>query len=255
MMKTDQDVTLSGKRIYSDQSIWAAGILAGPLVIGYLIAENFKVFGECEKAVWTWVIAVLFFIILISSLFLFPALENVPNLLIPLAYTAIAVGIAKHYQGKNIAGHIKHGGLLYSWKRVLGVGILGLLVTLIGVIGIIWMVDVISMVGVTTKTYGVRQHEISFHRDNISDREVDVIADGLVVSGFFDEARTKYVYARKLDGVYELSISVADGIEKNAEAVALFNQLRVDLQKELPDNKIHLNLFVDTWDNVVKRLE
>lgn len=37
-------------KIYKDRAIWAGTFLGGPLVAGYLIAENFKVFNEKKRA-------------------------------------------------------------------------------------------------------------------------------------------------------------------------------------------------------------
>ncbi|HLM58786.1 MAG TPA: hypothetical protein VK422_21965 [Pyrinomonadaceae bacterium] len=40
--------------IYSDKFIWVGCGLGGPLVAGYIIAQNFEAFGKRESAVVTW---------------------------------------------------------------------------------------------------------------------------------------------------------------------------------------------------------
>ena len=42
------------------------------------------------------------------------------------------------------------------------------------------------------------KHEISFDENNITETEVNKIADGLTKMTFFDDAVTKYVYAKKV---------------------------------------------------------
>lgn len=99
------------------------------------------------------------------------------------------------------------------------------------------------------------KHEIAFDKDNITEAEVNQLADGLIKTTFFDEAITKYVYAKKVNNTYELSISVIDGIANDSQALQPFIDLRADLQTLFSNNKIIFKLVVDNLDNVVKKLE
>lgn len=79
------------KKIYKDRAISVGTFLGGPLVAGYFIAENFKVFGEYEKAKKTWIYTIIATVIIFGGIFLIPDDVKVPNQIIPLVYTGIAI--------------------------------------------------------------------------------------------------------------------------------------------------------------------
>jgi len=95
------------------------------------------------------------------------------------------------------------------------------------------------------------KHEIAFDKNNISESEVNKIADGLTKTTFFDEAVTKYIYAKKVKSDFEIYISCDKSVTNNSEALQPFVQLRSELQTMFPDNKIVFNLVVDNLDNIV----
>jgi len=123
----------SAKRIYKDRAIWVATYLGGPLVAGYLIAENFKAFNETGKAKKTWIYTIIGTIVIFGGIFSIPEdiLESIPRYFIPLVYTAIAYGFVKHFQEKNISAFIALGGKPFSWWRTIAVSLIGLLITIV----------------------------------------------------------------------------------------------------------------------------
>ena len=55
-----------------------------------------------------------------------PDTVNIPNYVIPIIYTGLTAALVKHFQGKQIEGHIAQGGQIYpAWRAVLA-GIIGL---------------------------------------------------------------------------------------------------------------------------------
>ena len=94
MSKTIEDKIQKGK-IYKDSAFWVGTFLGGPLVAGYLFSENFKILGKPEKVKTTWIYAILATILIFGSAFLIPDTVDIPNQIIPLAYTAIAYGLFK----------------------------------------------------------------------------------------------------------------------------------------------------------------
>ena len=242
-------------KIYSERAIWAGTFIGGPLVAGYLIAENFKTFNKTTAARNTWIFAILATIVIFGGVFLIPNAEKLPRQIIPIIYTAIAYALVKHYQGIEINAHVSTGGPVFSWWRTLGISIVGLLITIIPVFGIAYLSDNSTNAATDTKTYGTMKHEIAFDKSNITEGEVDKLADALTKATFFDDALTKYVYAKKAGKNYEISISCDISVTSNPTALAPFIQLRKDVQNLFPDNKIIFNIVVDSYDNVVKRLE
>jgi len=108
---------------------------------------------------------------------------------------------------------------------------------------------------ISTNTYGVFNHEISYDNENITTNEVDTLALAFTVTGFFSMNKTKYVFVEKVDNNYEISISCQQSITNDTLSLEQFTQLRESVQSYYPKNKIIFNLIFDTWDNVLKRLE
>jgi cyclophilin family peptidyl-prolyl cis-trans isomerase len=242
------------QKIYKDKAIRVATFIGGPLVAGYLIAENFKVFNEPEKAKKAWIYTIIATVVIFGSIFLIPNSNKSSTPIIPLIYTWIAYYLVIHYQGESIKVHINGGGQTYNWGRTLGIGLIGLVITIIPIFGIVYFTDVAANTG-TIKTYGVIKNEIHFDKSNISAHEIDEIANGLKTITFFDETVKKDVYVKKVKDNYEISIACSKSVEGNTAAVAIFVQLRDNMQKTFSHNQIVFNLVVDSLDNVVKRIE
>jgi len=121
----------SAKRVYKDNRIWLGSYLGGPLVAGYLIAENFKAFNETDRAKKTWIFTIIGTIIIFGGIFLIPEhiIEAIPRYLIPLTYTAIAYGFVAHYQKKNISAFIALEGKPFGWWRTILISLIGLAIT------------------------------------------------------------------------------------------------------------------------------
>jgi hypothetical protein len=192
------DEQTTPKKIYKDKAFWVGTFLGGPLVAGYLFSENFKTLEQPEKVKTTWVITIFATVLIFGGIFLIPENINLPNQIIPIAYTAIAYGLFKSQLEEKTNKYIKSGGLIYSWWKVIGVGIIGLLISTLTIVAFAYASETIEQTEITTKTYGQTvKHEIAFDKKNISENEVDEIADGLRETEFFDFSNAKYVYAVK----------------------------------------------------------
>ena len=250
------DTEIPKGKIFKDKAFWVATLLGGPLVAGYLFAENFKTLGQPEKVKPTWILAIITTIVLFGGVFLIPENINIPNQIIPIAYSAIALGLFKKYQEEKANEYIKFGGLTYGWWKVIWISIIGLLITIIPIFAIAYTSDTLEQANIITKQYGQTvKHEISYDKTNISEREVDRIADGFIETGFFDLSVAKYVFVEKKGKKYEISISVIQGMANDKEALQPFIDLRAEMDKFFPNNDIEFKLVVDNLDNVVKILE
>ena len=254
-MEQTLEIEKPTQKIYKDRAIWVGTFLGGPLTAGYLIAENFKAFDQSDKANKTWIYAIIATIIIFGGAFMIPDNINVPNQIIPFIYTAIAYLLVQHFQGQNITKHLDSGGQLYSWWRTIAVSIIGFLITSIPIFAFAVLSDSIDNASISTKTYGVMKHEIAFDSNNIKETVVDELADGFIQTTFFDQEVTKYVYVEKVNNTFELSLSVVDGIANDNQALQTLINLRTDLQKIFPDNKIIFKLVVDNLNNVIKTIE
>jgi len=117
-------------KLYKDRAIYIGTFLGGPLVAGYLAAENFKQLGQQDKAKSAWTIAIIATIVIFGGIFLIPNIEKMPRFVIPLIYTGIAQYLVQKYQGAAVKEHIEKGGQTYSiWRAVL-IGLIGLVILL-----------------------------------------------------------------------------------------------------------------------------
>ncbi len=102
-------------KIYKSNAIRVGTFLGGPLVAGYLIAENYRTFNEDDKAKRTWLITAIATVLILGAVFLIPDSVKIPNVVFPLIYSWIASYLVQHYQGGQIDGYITSGGETYNW--------------------------------------------------------------------------------------------------------------------------------------------
>ena len=117
-------------KLYKDRAIYVGTFLGGPLVAGYLAAENFKQLGQTDKVKTTWLIAIGATIIILGGTFLIPGIDKIPNYIIPLINTVIAQLLVSKFQGKAIEAHIETGGQTFSNWRAVWIGLVGVLILL-----------------------------------------------------------------------------------------------------------------------------
>jgi len=247
------------RKVYTEKNMWLVAFLGGPLSAGYIIAENFKTFNETKKVKITWAITIAATILIFGSIFALPEtiMDKMPNQLIPLIYTGIAAAIIYHYQKAKMTDFFAEGGEKYGWGRAVCVGLIGLVVTLLIIAIAAFIAGDLAgeRPNLDSKTYGKLRHEIFYDKTNISENEIDQIANGLTEAIFFDEAVPKEVVVEKIDNNYELTISVVENAINNEDALNHFTELKNELQNYFPNNKIVIKLTPDYSGNVVKRLE
>jgi len=129
-------------KLYKDRTIYIGTLLGGPLVAGYLVAENFKVFGEQDKIKITWAISIVATIVIFSAIFLIPDVDKIPRFIIPLAYSAIAQSLVKKYQGAIIQQHLDKGAKAYSGWRAAWIGLVGAIILMALLLPIVLLVSV-----------------------------------------------------------------------------------------------------------------
>ena len=256
-MEYEVDVEKSTKKIYKERAIDVATFLGGPLVAGYLIAENFKVFNETDKVKKTWFYVVIVTVLIIGSIFFIPD-SKVLNLAIPAIYVAFVHYFVQRFQKQYISAHIMSGGQLFGWWRTIFVGLTGGVITLLFIAIIAFLAGDLTdkNMDFTSKAYGKLHHEIYYDKTNISENEIDQIAYGLTETTYFDNEYPKSVFVAKKDSDYEITFSVFEDAINDNETLPLYIHLKNDLQNYFPNNKIVINLTPDhDVNNVIKRIE
>ena len=130
-----------GLKLYKDSAIYIGTFLGGPLVAGYLAAENFKQLGQKEKVTKTWLIAIVVTIVIFGGVFLIPGIEKIPNYIIPLAYTLVAQLLIQRFQGAAVKAQIAAGGQTYTAWRAVWIGLVGLVILLAIIFVILFFTD------------------------------------------------------------------------------------------------------------------
>lgn len=126
------------QKVYTKKSILLATFLGGPLVAGFLIYKNFKVFGKDDSAQKSLIISIACTMSLFSLIFFIPSsvLDKLPNTLFPFIYTGVIALIINKYQDHLISDHFKNGGIKASNWSAAGYSLIGLVLILCFIIPI-----------------------------------------------------------------------------------------------------------------------
>jgi hypothetical protein len=121
------------QKIYTLRAIQVATFLGGPLIAGYLISENYRVFNEDKKSKVAILGGVMATILLFGIIFMLPDTKKVPTYIIPIAYSWATYLLVQQLMGAQMKAHLAVGGQVYTiWRAVLA-SLIGLTVTLVGV--------------------------------------------------------------------------------------------------------------------------
>ncbi|MDB5279241.1 MAG: hypothetical protein JWR61_4196 [Ferruginibacter sp.] len=100
-------------KLYKKRTILICTLLTGPLVAGFMIAENFKALGEKSSQVRTLIISIIITTGLVISIIGLPQLEKVPNFILPICSTIIASACVQFFQVE------KNETLYFQWWDIL----------------------------------------------------------------------------------------------------------------------------------------
>src|SRR6478735_11470748 len=105
-METDLFDPIPDVKLYNETSIRIGTFIGGPLITGYLLAENFKKSGQPDKIRTTWLYAIIITILLFLAIFLIPHMDFLPNYVLPIIYSIIASTVLQKYQANFVKSHI-----------------------------------------------------------------------------------------------------------------------------------------------------
>lgn len=236
----DQEQEQKLKKIYTLRAIWVGTFLGGPFTAGYLVSENFKAFGQTNKATATWAIAVIATVGILGSIFFLPDADKIPTRLIPLVYTAIVYYVVTSVQGDRIKEHLSKEGAAFSIWRSVVLALIGAIITIVPVIIYGFATD--PVLTASNKTYGQLNHEIYFQPNTIKESEVDQVANALTQTGFFDEEQQKSILLKKEANKYIISVPMLERAWEQPEIVDYYEILRDGTQTFFKQNPVVINL-------------
>jgi hypothetical protein len=129
--------------LYSSRQIGLAAFLGGPVSAGWLARSNYRSMGEADAGhrifLWSFAACAVF---LVGGYFLperFP--RTIATLICALAIRSAAEGKF----GDLVKKHREAGGLIASWWKVVGIGLLGMAGILLAVVAVVTLLLLIGV--------------------------------------------------------------------------------------------------------------
>lgn len=202
------------KKIYTNKSISLATFLGGPIAAGFLIAKNFKVFGNDRAARKSISIGINSTFILFIGLFFLPEhiVDRIPQPIIPAAYTSIIYFIVEKLQGQKIKDFIEEGGKKASGWSAAGYGFLGLLIIamLTFILTFSTLSNELEKVNGYEKNISVSKNVTLYYSDSIKLSESKKIADKIKQSEFLRGNNGADIFLNYESDFYRLKFIIPD---------------------------------------------
>ena len=119
------------KKVYTERALRIATYFGGPLVAGYFLSENFKLFNEEDFSRRIQLGSILFAIVFVEIVMLIPdsVFDKIPGVWLPLVYVFISYGIYSKYQDKRVEEFLNSGGEKQSIWNIIAVTLIGMIIT------------------------------------------------------------------------------------------------------------------------------
>lgn len=238
-------------KVYTANVIYGATFIAGPLVATYMIAENFRLFNNNKAAARTWIVGIVFTIILFGGLFMLPEDVKIPNMIIPLIYTGTAWSFVKYNQERDINKHLTAGGKDHNWKNIILVALSSILLSLAFAFGLV-LIDEAMVEDLAVRKYGASSCAVYYSEDECSATDVDKVARALRNRDFFQDDAYNEVLLTTTNTEYVISIALTVGAWENPEVIEYYTSLLEQLEIDLPDKQVQIFLCNDQDMSVEK---
>jgi hypothetical protein len=195
-------------KIFTKKTILFATFLGGPLVAGFLIYKNYKIFGKEESAQKALIISIICTVLLFAGIFLIPTsvIEKFPNTIIPFIYTGIIALIINKKQDNLINDYLKNGGSKASNWLAAGYSLIGLAITLIFIIPI-----AISLPHKGYENESKIYDKVILHSSKKLDSKIpEKIAESIRQAQFMDVKQEADLFLNEADSQYILKIVITD---------------------------------------------
>ena len=107
------------RNIYNENMVRVSTLLAGPFAAAYLMAENYKTFGQEKRARQTLIFGLATTVFIFGTLLLLPEklLDKVPHFLLPILFSIVAQFMMRKFQTSEVEAYLTEGGHKHSnWK-------------------------------------------------------------------------------------------------------------------------------------------
>ena len=180
------------QKYYTENQIYVATFLGGPVPAGILIYRNLKKLGETRQATTALLIAGVFTFLLFFGIMQIPdpVMERIPSLAFTTLYTVVVFFTYRRFLADRINSEIMEPENRSSNWSVAGYTFLGLIINLV----IIFIIRSAQPAYQGEKiSFGSMNHELYYDKDLIDRATVEDVARVLTQTQFFDEEYQKAV--------------------------------------------------------------
>ncbi|MFN0278169.1 MAG: hypothetical protein ACKVRN_06145 [Pyrinomonadaceae bacterium] len=241
------------ERIYTERQTVFGVALGGLLGGAYFFWKSFNAVGKPKHARNVAIVMAALLVVTIGAMFV-PFFDSVPDVIFWGLQIGLTYGIYRGQLSEEVETHIEAGKPVFGWRNTVAVSVLAAVLTFGPLVALIYTMPNL-FVSMTAKQYGTFKDEVTYDARNISEAEIDKIANALTSVGFFDETAAKAVYADKSGQRYTIVIACTEEVRDNPEIIEAHRELRDLVQEYFPTNPIVIELAFDTSDNVFARLE
>jgi len=224
------------QKVFTNKTISLATFFGGPAAAGFLIAKNFKTFGNEKASKASIFIGIVTTLILFAVLMTLPesTVDKIPQSLIPFVYTAIIAAIIERMQGDQIKEFLENNGEKASGWTATAYGLLGLAVNVILILILVFSVPQTGY----EKQLNVSDNVVLYYSKNIKDNSPERIAAIIEESGFLAESQGSDLLLSETNQNYILKFILPDeNLLKDSAIIYDFNGFENYLNYNLNLNK------------------
>lgn len=242
-----------GMKAYSEMRMLVGVLIGGPIAASYYLVRTLRALGKSNLSVALAIIFPFLIVLLSVGEIFIPAFAVIPDPFWYLIQFAVVVGFTRGYLFVELRQYLAEFKPVYSWANTLLVAIVSMATTLALLFGIYF-----AALGLQTdlakETYGKLKHEIYYAPDNIAQHEVDRLAGALITTKFFTDEYKQSIEVSKSGDKYIIAIFFTPK-DNDPEVIDYYRELRTEIQKEFPTEKIVIDMVINTPDNKFARLE
>lgn len=214
--------------------------LGSPVVAGYLMAKNYKAWGDEDSAKRSMIFGLVGTIFIVAVIVLLPEemMSKVPNYLLPIIYTAVVQGLAEHYQSDQIEQHLENGHGRESYWKAAGFGMVGCVI----ILAVLLPVSIYQpLYEGELKTYGPQQHEIYFD-ENVSPYLSDSLASSLYGFGYFNGSAQGAAHIGRRSEHYVITLPIQKQMWDDSELISALQYLKDNVESKFETERITIRM-------------
>ncbi len=196
------------RKVFTNQAISMATFFGGPLAAGFLMAKNYIAFGNRPAAQNTLIISFISSILVLALVSIMPhqSKDAIPNMLLPMFYTAVVTVLVANLQGSKIDEYINTKGAKASNWLAFGYGMLGAAITFILIFTFAYNVPYQGY----ERSIKVNKNITLYYKKTIDTSYSKHVSSTIELSGFLDIDEDIDVFLSEESDTYLLKFIITD---------------------------------------------